>query len=54
MGEMAPLGAFYAPAFAAGARAGVAELAPLLIGVDPRGRAGCAGRSTSRCSASRS
>jgi len=36
VGEMAPLGAFYAPAFAAGARAGVAELAPLLLGLDPR------------------
>jgi L-alanine-DL-glutamate epimerase-like enolase superfamily enzyme len=36
LGEMAPLGAFYAPAFAAGTRAGVAELAPLLIGADPR------------------
>jgi L-alanine-DL-glutamate epimerase-like enolase superfamily enzyme len=35
-GEMAPLGAFYAPAFAAGARAGIAELAPHLLGVDPR------------------
>ena len=35
-GEMAPLGAFYAPAFAAGTRAGVAELAPLLLGADPR------------------
>ena len=35
-GEMAPLGAFYAPAFAAATRAGVAELAPLLIGADPR------------------
>ncbi len=34
-GEMAPLGGFYAPSFAAGARAGVAELAPLLIGRDP-------------------
>ena len=33
---MAPLGAFYAPAFAAGTRAGVAELAPLLVGADPR------------------
>ena len=33
---MAPLGAFYAPAFAAGTRAGVAELAPLLLGADPR------------------
>jgi L-alanine-DL-glutamate epimerase-like enolase superfamily enzyme len=35
-GEMAPLGAFYAPAFAAATRAGVAELAPLLVGADPR------------------
>jgi L-alanine-DL-glutamate epimerase-like enolase superfamily enzyme len=31
-GEMAPLGAFYAPAFSAGARAGVDELAPLVVG----------------------
>ena len=38
-GEMAPLGNFYAPAFAAGARAGVAEIAPHLIGRDPRGLA---------------
>jgi cis-L-3-hydroxyproline dehydratase len=36
LGEMAPLGAFYAPAFAAGTRAGVAELAPVLLGADPR------------------
>jgi L-alanine-DL-glutamate epimerase-like enolase superfamily enzyme len=35
-GEMAPLGAFYAPGFAAATRAGVAELAPLLVGADPR------------------
>lgn len=28
-GEMSPLGSFYSPAFAAGARAGVAELAPI-------------------------
>jgi L-alanine-DL-glutamate epimerase-like enolase superfamily enzyme len=35
-GEMAPLGSFYSPAFAAGARAGLAELAPHLIGLDPR------------------
>ncbi|MGH6720452.1 MAG: mandelate racemase/muconate lactonizing enzyme family protein [Alphaproteobacteria bacterium] len=34
-GEMAPLGAFYDPAFAAGARAAIAELAPALIGEDP-------------------
>jgi L-alanine-DL-glutamate epimerase-like enolase superfamily enzyme len=33
-GEMAPLGAFYDPAFAAGARAALVELAPLLIGED--------------------
>jgi cis-L-3-hydroxyproline dehydratase len=35
-GEMAPLGAFYDPAFAAGARAALAELAPSLLGTDPR------------------
>jgi len=34
-GEMAPLGNFYAPAFASGARAGVAEIAPSLLGLDP-------------------
>jgi L-alanine-DL-glutamate epimerase-like enolase superfamily enzyme len=36
-GEMAPLGTFYSAAFASGARAGVAEIAPHLIGLDPRG-----------------
>ena len=35
-GEAAPLGAFYAPAFPAGVRAGVAELLPLAIGADAR------------------
>jgi L-alanine-DL-glutamate epimerase-like enolase superfamily enzyme len=34
-GEMAPLGGFYDPAFAGGARAAMAELAPLLLGKDP-------------------
>ena len=34
-GEMAPLGAFYDPAFAAGARAAFGELAPALLGSDP-------------------
>ncbi|HTO84726.1 MAG TPA: mandelate racemase/muconate lactonizing enzyme family protein [Methylomirabilota bacterium] len=34
-GEMAPLGAFYDPAFAAGARAAFEELAPKLLGDDP-------------------
>ena len=33
-GESAPLGAFYSEAFPAGARAGVAELAPHLVGED--------------------
>lgn len=33
-GEAAPLGAFYAPDFPAGVRAGVAELLPLVIGAD--------------------
>ena len=36
-GEMAPLGTFYSPAFASGARAGIAEIAPHLLGCDPRG-----------------
>lgn len=34
-GEICPLGSAYLPAFAAGARAGIAELAPCLIGLDP-------------------
>jgi cis-L-3-hydroxyproline dehydratase len=34
-GEVCPLGPFYLPAYAAGARAGIAELAPHLIGADP-------------------
>jgi L-alanine-DL-glutamate epimerase-like enolase superfamily enzyme len=35
-GEMAPLGAFYDPSFAAAARAGFAELAPIVLQADPR------------------
>ncbi len=34
-GEMAPLGAFYDAAFAAGARAALHELAPIVLGEDP-------------------
>ena len=34
-GEVCPLGPFYLPAYAAGVRAGVRELAPHLIGSDP-------------------
>ncbi len=34
-GEICPLGPAYLPAYAAGARAGIAELAPQLIGRDP-------------------
>ncbi|MBM3763284.1 MAG: mandelate racemase [Acidobacteria bacterium] len=34
-GEICPLGPAYLPAYAAGARTGIAELAPQLIGVDP-------------------
>ncbi len=34
-GEVCPLGPFYLPAFGAGARAGIAELAPTLMGADP-------------------
>lgn len=35
-GEMAPLGTFYSEAFTAGAEAGIRELAPRLLGLDPR------------------
>ncbi len=35
-GEVCPLGPFYLPAYASGCRAGIAELAPHLIGYDPR------------------
>lgn len=34
-GEVCPLGPFYLPAYGPGARAGIAELAPQLIGLDP-------------------
>jgi L-alanine-DL-glutamate epimerase-like enolase superfamily enzyme len=34
-GEVCPLGPFYLPAYARGARAGIAELGPHLIGEDP-------------------
>ena len=34
-GEVCPLGPAYLPAYAEGARAGIAELAPSLIGLDP-------------------
>ncbi|MFZ1430471.1 MAG: cis-3-hydroxy-L-proline dehydratase, partial [Geminicoccaceae bacterium] len=35
-GEVCPLGPAYLPAYGAGARAGIAELGPTLIGQDPR------------------
>ena len=35
-GEVCPLGPFYLPAYGPGARTGIAELAPHLIGLDPR------------------
>ncbi len=35
-GEVCPLGPFYLPAYADGVRAGLKELAPHIIGVDPR------------------
>ena len=35
-GEVCPLGPFYLPAYAAGVRTGLTELAPHLIGLDPR------------------
>ncbi len=34
-GEVCPLGPVYLPAYAAGARAGIAEIAPHLLGMDP-------------------
>ena len=34
-GEVCPLGPFYLPAYAAGARAGIAELGPQILGEDP-------------------
>ena len=34
-GEVCPLGPAYLPAYASGARAGIAEIAPHLIGEDP-------------------
>jgi cis-L-3-hydroxyproline dehydratase len=34
-GEVCPLGPFYLPAYAAGARTGIAELSPRLLGEDP-------------------
>jgi cis-L-3-hydroxyproline dehydratase len=36
-GEICPLGPSYLPAYAAGARTGIAEIAPNLIGLDPTG-----------------
>ena len=35
-GEVCPLGPFYLPAYGPGARTGIAELAPHLVGLDPR------------------
>lgn len=35
-GEVCPLGPAYLPSYPAGARAGIAELAPVLLGEDPR------------------
>lgn len=35
-GEVCPLGPFYLPAFGPGARTGIAELGPHLLGLDPR------------------
>ena len=36
-GEVCPLGPVYLPAYANGVRTGIAEIAPRLIGEDPRG-----------------
>ncbi|MEM1189747.1 MAG: cis-3-hydroxy-L-proline dehydratase [Pseudomonadota bacterium] len=42
-GEVCPLGPFYLPAYGAGARAGIGELAPHLIGLDPTNLSGING-----------
>ena len=34
-GEVCPLGPFYLPSYAAGARVGIGELAPQILGMDP-------------------
>src|SRR5579862_195460 len=39
-GEVCPLGPFYLPAYAEGVRSGLRELAPHLLGLDPRELAG--------------
>src|SRR6202012_4952606 len=39
-GEVCPLGAFYLPAYAEGVRAGLKELGPHLLGLDPCALAG--------------
>ncbi|MAD18843.1 MAG: mandelate racemase, partial [Planctomycetaceae bacterium] len=36
VGEVTPLGPVYLPSYASGARAGIAEVAPALLGLDPR------------------
>lgn len=36
LGEICPFGRIYLPAYAVGARAGLAELAPQMVGLDPR------------------
>jgi len=43
-GEVCPLGPFYLPAYAQGARTGIAELGPHLLGEDPRQLARLNGR----------
>lgn len=43
-GEFCPLGAAYLPAYAEGARTGISEIAPALIGQDPREPAAIAAR----------
>src|SRR6266576_3437299 len=43
-GEVCPLGPFYLPAYAEGVRSGLRELAPHLLGFDPRESCGEGGR----------
>ena len=51
-GETCPLGRAYLPAHGAGARAGLAELAPALLGLDPREVAIVSDRMDARCRSS--
>ena len=50
-GEVCPLGSAYLPAYARGVRAGIEELAPHLIGLDPTASVRSTSEWTRRCGA---